>query len=80
MFPIRDHNPSQRTPYVTYALIALNVAVFLLTLPLDRQPQMQMAFYADWALVPAINLPHTYLTSMFLHGGILHIAGNMLFL
>ncbi|MEO0503170.1 MAG: rhomboid family intramembrane serine protease, partial [Pseudomonadota bacterium] len=29
MFPIRDHNPSGRTPYVTWALMAINVAVFL---------------------------------------------------
>jgi hypothetical protein len=29
MFPIRDHNPSDRTPFVTYALIAINVVVFL---------------------------------------------------
>ncbi|MEO1120962.1 MAG: rhomboid family intramembrane serine protease, partial [Pseudomonadota bacterium] len=29
MFPIRDHNPSQRTPFVTYALIALNVLIFV---------------------------------------------------
>jgi hypothetical protein len=28
MFPIRDHNPSERTPYVTYALVALNLIVF----------------------------------------------------
>ena len=33
MFPIRDHNPSTRTPYVTYALIAANILVFLVTLP-----------------------------------------------
>ena len=33
MFPIRDHNPSARTPYVTHALILLNVAMFLITMP-----------------------------------------------
>ena len=33
MFPIRDHNPSERTPYVTYALIILNIAMFLITMP-----------------------------------------------
>ena len=33
MFPIRDHNPSQRTPYVTYALIAANIVMYLMTLP-----------------------------------------------
>ena len=33
MFPIRDHNPSQQRPLVTYGLIAANIAMFLLTLP-----------------------------------------------
>ena len=36
MFPIRDHNPSGRTPYVTYALIALNVLIFLSYWSLSR--------------------------------------------
>ena len=36
MFPIRDHNPSQSRPVVTIALILANVAIFLLTLPLDE--------------------------------------------
>ena len=34
MFPIRDHNPSGRTPYVAYALMALNIGVFLSYWPL----------------------------------------------
>lgn len=84
MFPIRDHNPSGRTPYVTYALIAINVAVFLGTLDLSQSPRALMSFYANYALVPRfLSEGYGYgglLTSMFLHGGIMHIAGNMLFL
>ncbi len=84
MFPIRDHNPSGRTPYVTYALILLNVGIFAsywLTLPGEQQLAM---FFIDWGLVPrrvmAGNGLETLVTSMFLHGGFMHLAGNMLFL
>ena len=82
MFPIRDHNPSQRTPYVTYTLIALNIAFFLYTLTLESNPRALNAFYSQWALIPERGLSdwHPYITSMFLHGGWMHIIGNMLFL
>ena len=85
MFPIRDHNPSERTPVVTWALIAVNVAVFLSYYPaLAGAEASLMAFYGDWALVPAELLSgsdgHTVMTSMFLHGGWMHLIGNMLFL
>ncbi|EEW26341.1 rhomboid family intramembrane serine protease [Rhodobacter ferrooxidans] len=84
MFPIRDHNPSGRTPYVTYALLIANIAVFLgywLTLPDERAIN---GFFMTWGLVPAAvtegGVWHGVLTSMFLHGGWAHLAGNMLFL
>ena len=80
MFPIRDHNPSTRTPFVTYALIAANVAVFLSYWPLFANPAALEAFFSRWALVPAQLDPIGFLTSMFLHGGLLHLGGNMLFL
>jgi membrane associated rhomboid family serine protease len=80
MFPIRDHNPSRRTPYVTWVLIALNVGIFLsYTVALPNEMQLAR-FYFDWGLVPRISSPETFLTSMFLHGGLMHLAGNMLFL
>src|SRR6056297_1219293 len=84
MFPIRDHNPSGRTPFVTYALIAINVLVFLSSWQLEGSPRALMNFYAEYALIPRF-LSEGYgfsglFTSMFLHGGIMHIAGNMLFL
>lgn len=80
MFPIRDHNPSRRTAFVTYALIAINIAVFVLTAPLMQDPRGLSGFYVNWALIPAISDPITYVTSQFLHGGLMHLAGNMLFL
>lgn len=84
MFPFRDHNPSARQPVVTWLLIALNVAVFLLMLPLTADPEASAAFYERWGLIPARLVygaaPETAITSMFLHGGFLHLFGNMLFL
>lgn len=85
MFPLRDHNPSLRTPVVTWALIAINVIVFLSYFPsIGGQEPLIMAFYDRWAFVPAEATRgqemHTILTSMFLHGGWMHIIGNMLFL
>jgi membrane associated rhomboid family serine protease len=80
MFPIRDHNPSGRTPYVTYALIAANVVVFVLMQAQTGSPVALAAFYRDWGLVPASGAASNYLTSMFLHGGFMHLVGNMLFL
>jgi membrane associated rhomboid family serine protease len=80
MFPIRDHNPSERTPFVTWALIAANVAIFLVTWPLFSDPVALERLYTTWGLVPRLSEPETYLTSMFLHGGVMHLLGNMLFL
>ncbi|OYX41912.1 MAG: rhomboid family intramembrane serine protease [Rhodobacterales bacterium 32-67-9] len=84
MFPIRDHNPSERTPYVLYALIAANVAAFLLQLPYTGSERAMLAFWRDWAMIPVAVTEggewHGVVTSMFLHAGIFHLAGNMLFL
>ncbi|MEM6386623.1 MAG: rhomboid family intramembrane serine protease [Pseudomonadota bacterium] len=80
MFPIRDHNPSLRTPYVTWALIAINIAVFVSYFGLFQDPRALGLFFFEWGLVPANASTTTFVTSMFLHGGIMHLAGNMLFL
>ena len=84
MFPIRDHNPSLRTPYVTYALIAINVIVFIGYWGLFSSEARLAAFFDDWALTPAEFSrgieSYTIVSSMFLHGGIMHLLGNMLFL
>jgi len=84
LFPFRDHNPSTRTPYVVYALIAANVILFLAYSGLFTDPEALQYFFLRWALMPAavtegFNL-HGLLTSMFLHGGWMHLGGNMLFL
>ena len=84
MFPIRDHNPSGRTPFVTRVLIVVNVLVFL-AYWLSFQTEEQLGwFFLYWGLVPArISYGEGYLTfvtSMFLHGGWMHLIGNMLFL
>ena len=62
---------------MTIALIAVNVIVFLFELSLGRAVD---AFTLYWGLVPAAFSWVTVLTSMFLHGGVLHVAGNMLYL
>jgi membrane associated rhomboid family serine protease len=84
MFPIRDHNPSGRTPYVTYLLMAVNIGVFLSYVSLMSDARAINIFFFDWALIPGrVTVGDGYsgiLTSMFLHGGWLHLAGNMLFL
>jgi membrane associated rhomboid family serine protease len=81
MFPIGDDNSGERTfPIVTYVLIALNVLFFLVELS-GGDP-----FVKQWAFVPARFLANpsadspTLFTSMFMHGGWLHLGGNMLYL
>ena len=84
MLPIRDHNPSGKTPYVTYVLIALNSLVFLGYAELLGNHAALAALFDRWALFPARLREgqdlHGLLTSMFLHGGWMHLLGNMLFL
>ena len=54
MLPIRDHNPSGRTPYVTWALIAANVAIFLAYYPaMSGDARVLKSFFFDWALIPS---------------------------
>ncbi len=93
MVPLRDDNPIRITPYVTYGLIAANIIVFLYEISLP--PPVLDAFFRSWAVVPrelsltlegaiipTSPVPEwiTLISSQFLHGGFLHIAGNMLFL
>jgi membrane associated rhomboid family serine protease len=77
MIPLRDIIPSRTTPVVTITLITLNVLVFLYELSLGRSVD---AFTLYWGLVPAAFSWVAVFTSMFLHGGVLHVAGNMLYL
>ncbi|WP_296420698.1 rhomboid family intramembrane serine protease [Pseudooctadecabacter sp.] len=84
MFPIRDHNPSTRIPYVTYLLIAINVAVFAWQYGALQDVRASNQFlydYAFWPILFANGEGFTgFFTHMFLHGGFMHLAGNMLFL
>ena len=81
MLPTGDDNSSRRTtPIVAYILIALNVLFFVVELSGGD------AFITQWAFVPnrflanpATDFP-TLFTSMFMHAGLLHIGGNMLYL
>jgi membrane associated rhomboid family serine protease len=81
MFPIGDDNSGRRTfPIVTYALLALNILFFFVELSGGD------AFVKQWAFVPSRFLANpsadfpTLFTSMFMHGGWLHLGGNMLYL
>lgn len=80
MFPIRDHNPSKRIPYVTWTIIGVNILIFVGYYQMFSNEQAISEFFFDWGLVPAMPRPGSFITSMFLHGGIMHLAGNMLFL
>ena len=77
MIPLRDIIPSRTTPVVTISLIAVNVLVFIYELSLGRDVD---AFTLYYGLVPAAFSWVTVFTSMFLHGGFMHVAGNMLYL
>jgi membrane associated rhomboid family serine protease len=86
LLPLRDNIPTRRFPVVTVALIAINVLVYLLEVILDLGGNLD-SFLFRWGVVPydvtqALNLEEvlTFITAMFLHGGFMHIAGNMLYL
>jgi membrane associated rhomboid family serine protease len=88
MLPIRDENPTTSTAWMTILLILANVAIFLFQWLLPEAKTEQLIHEAGF--IPARlsrstgieGLPATLtlVTSQFLHGGLLHLAGNMLFL
>ncbi len=122
VIPVHDENPTRRTPVVTYLLLAINIAVFLMSPVVThvvgstalQQECRQLEFFDRWAAKPdellhnraldsgatgevaragvragcVVTSPPPYdktpfvsvLTAMFLHGGWLHLLGNMLFL
>src|ERR1051325_6829944 len=77
MIPLRDIIPSRTTPVVTISLIALNVVIFVYELSLGRAVDVFTLYYG---LIPAAFSWINVFTSMFLHGGLMHVAGNMLYL
>lgn len=94
MIPIRDINHTHRTPVVTWAIIGANLAIFVGSLSLGK-PEAEalvmrfgvipdVMLHGDWSLARlqggAVGSLVTPFTSMFLHGGVLHVGSNMLFL
>jgi len=90
MFPLRDENPSRSVPVVTRVLIGLNTLAFVYEL---MQGRGLTPFILTWAMIPerltlavrfgeesALRPVLTIFTSMFLHGGWLHLIGNMWYL
>jgi membrane associated rhomboid family serine protease len=92
LIPLRDHNPRLRFPVVTLLLLLVNVAVFLFQ-ALLLTPEGQRLLVLEGGAIPfeivnhvdipprnLLPLPGSLWTSMFLHGGLLHLIGNMWFL
>ncbi|MGH2740199.1 MAG: rhomboid family intramembrane serine protease [Actinomycetota bacterium] len=97
MIPLRDANPTEKTPYITLGFIALNVLAFVLWQPITGGQREQAIFFFCHGAIPreiadlepirevaracgGKSVIGSMFTSMFLHGGWLHIAGNMLYL
>jgi len=85
MIPLRDLNPTRTTPVVNYLIIVLNVLVFMWELSLGPNIERELfnvAFIPARFWIPGYIVPNliTIFISMFLHGGFLHIASNMLYL
>ena len=78
MIPLRDTQPSFSFPLVTIGLIALNVLAFLYEFSLDEFSLNH--FLLEYGFVPRRFQWVDILTGMFLHGGWLHLIGNMWFL
>jgi membrane associated rhomboid family serine protease len=92
MIPLRDDNPTTIKPVVTVALIVVNAMVFMYQLSLG--PQEERLFVYQFGAIPSVILGSrnlsaeavaippvlTVFTSMFLHGGFMHLIGNMLYL
>lgn len=78
MFPLHDDQPRYSSPYAVLLLIAINVMVFLHEMQLD--PYSRNYFIGHYALFSDRFAPLPLITSQFLHGGWLHIIGNMIFL
>ena len=92
MIPLKDDNPTSGRPIVTYFLIGLCVFVFLMQLGSQSYKTGQL-FYS-YGLIPSVLMGHdqlpmdlyaipayaTIFSSMFMHGGFMHLIGNMLYM
>jgi membrane associated rhomboid family serine protease len=92
VIPLKDDNPTHSTPIITYIIIGICVVVFLLEL---SSPYYKTgAIFYSWGVIPAslihgVPIPDeiyrvpptaTLITSMFMHGGFMHLIGNMLYM
>lgn len=80
LFPLSDENRSRTRPYITWLLIIANVLVFLWQIGRGFTNEDIWLYGAIPENVMKGESLHTLLTSMFMHGGIAHIFGNMLYL
>jgi membrane associated rhomboid family serine protease len=90
MIPLKDRNPTHKVPFVTITLIIVNVAAFLYEVSLGEEA-LRMLF-DSYGVVPErfflallgeealSDVMISFFTSMFLHGGVVHLGGNMLYL
>jgi len=92
MIPLKDDNPTSGRPIITYFLIGLCVLIFLIQLSSQTYKSGQL-FYS-YGLIPSVLMGHkqlpvdlyvvpgyvTIFTSMFMHGGFMHLIGNMLYM
>ena len=92
MIPLKDDNPTYSTPVITYFIIGICVVVFLLEI--SSSSYKSGAIFYSWGVIPAslihnLQLPDevyrvppiiTLFTSMFMHGGFMHLIGNMLYM
>jgi rhomboid family protein len=76
MIPLRDVIPSRTTPWVTYGLIGINAMVFVYELLLG--PDAREQFFLMNGLIPSAFSWVAVFSSMFIHGGFVHLAGNVL--
>lgn len=91
MIPLRDENPSRTVPIVNVFLIFANVSIFIyqyLLIPGGAKPLIlglglipyEFSHFVDIGSDALVPVPLTVFTSMFMHGGLIHLIGNMLFL
>ena len=92
MIPLKDDNPTSKKPIVTFFVIGLCILIFLIQL--SSQSYKTGELFYSYGLIPSVLTGHnqlpmdlyaipgwlTIFTSMFMHGGFMHLAGNMLYM
>ena len=90
MIPIKDENPKKNVPFINFIFIIANIVVYIYQ---PASEQMIRSFYNTYGLIPnnfmqalqgdwqqSLSILQPLFTSLFVHGGFMHLAGNMLFL